>query len=79
MSSRRFVVSVRISGKTETTIGNGRTALTVTAIAAYKMVAPDPSVVITMICAGPAHTRIVESSVQARLKPLSWASAPIPR
>ena len=54
-------------------------ALTVTAIAACTAVAPEPSVEIRMICAGPAQTRIVEPSTQPRLKWLSWASAPMPR
>ena len=76
---RRFVCGVRISGSTDTTIGNSRIALTVTAIAACTAVAPEPSVEIRMICAGPAQTSSVEPSTQPRLKWLSWASAPMPR
>ncbi|MET4720929.1 hypothetical protein ABIF63_005035 [Bradyrhizobium japonicum] len=70
---------MRIRGSTETTIGNSRIALTVTAIADWMMVAPEPSVVIRMICAGPAQTNSVEQSAQSRLKWVSWASAPMPR
>jgi hypothetical protein len=76
---RRFVLGVFTSGSTDTTIGNSLMALTVTAIAACTAVAPEPSVEIRMICAGPAHTRIVEPSTQPRLNWLSWASAPMPR
>ena len=50
---RRLVCGVRIIGSTDTTIGNSRIALTVTAIAACTTVAPEPSVEIRMICAGP--------------------------
>jgi len=73
-----LVSGVRISGITDATIGNSLIALTVTAIADCRMVAPEPSVVMTMICAGPAQTRIVLSSVQPRLKCESCASAPMP-
>ena len=76
---RRLVSGVRIIGITETTIGNSRIALTVTAIAAWITVAPEPSVEIRMICAGPAQTNSVAASAQPRLKWLSWASAPMPR
>src|ERR1700759_3409215 len=79
MRCQRLVVGVRIKGSTDTTIGNSRTALTVTASADWMMGAPEPSVVMTMICAGPAQTKIVLSSVQSRLKCESWASAQIPR
>ena len=79
MRCQRFVVGVRIIGSTDTTIGNRRTALTVTASADWMMVAPEPSVVMTMICAGPAQTKMVLNSVQSRLKCESWASAPMPR
>ena len=54
-----MVCGVRISGNTDTTIGNSRIALTVTAIAACTTVAPEPSVEIRMICAGPAQTSSV--------------------
>ena len=54
-----LVCGVRISGNTDTTIGNSRIALTVTAIAACTAVAPEPSVEIRMICAGPAQTSSV--------------------
>ena len=43
-------------------------ALTVTAMAACTTVAPEPSVEIRMICAGPAHTRAVLASTHPRLK-----------
>ena len=76
---RRLVVGVRIIGSTDTTIGNSLMALTVTAIAACTTVAPDPSVEIRMICAGPAQTRSVLASTQPRLKWVSCASAPMPR
>ena len=66
-------------GSTDTTIGNSLMALTATAIAACTTVAPEPSVVIRMICAGPAQTRTVLPSTHPRLKWLSWASAPMPR
>ena len=75
---RRLVCGVRIIGNTETTIGNSLIALTVTAIAACTTVAPDPSVEIRMICAGPAHTSTVLASTQPRLKWVSCASAPMP-
>ena len=74
-----FVSGVRIIGITETTIGNSRIALTVTAIAACTTVAPEPSVEIRMICAGPAQTNSVLASAHARLKCVSCASAPMPR
>ena len=54
-------------------------ALTVTAIAACTVVAPDPSVEIRMICAGPAQTNSVLASAHPRLKWVSCASAPMPR
>ncbi len=76
---RRFVCGVRIIGSTETTIGNSLMALTVTAIAACTTVAPEPSVEIRMICAGPAQTRAVLASAQPKLKWVSCASAPMPR
>jgi hypothetical protein len=69
---------VRSIGITATTIGNSRIALTVTAIADCTMVAPDASVEIRMICAGPAHTKAVLISAHARLKCVSCASAPMP-
>ena len=65
---RRLVCGDRTIGNTETTIGNSLIALTVTAIAACTTVAPEPSVEIRMICAGPAHTSIVLSSAHPRLK-----------
>src|SRR6185312_1460584 len=52
------VSGVRISGITDATIGNSLIALTVTAIADCRMVAAEPSVVMTMICAGPAQTEM---------------------
>ena len=64
----RLVFGVFISGSTDTTIGNSRIALTVTAIAACTAVAPEPSVEIRMICAGPAQTKSVLPSAQPRLK-----------
>ena len=76
---RRLVFSVRSIGRTETTIGNSRMALTVTAIAVCTAVAPVPSIEIRMICAGPAQTSSVLPSAQPRLKCVSCASAPIPR
>ncbi len=75
---RRLVCGVFSSGSTDTTIGNSRIALTVTAIAACTAVAPEPSVEIKMICAGPAQTSSVEPSAQPRLKWVSCASAPMP-
>ncbi len=77
-SCRRLVCGVRIIGSTDTTIGNSLIALTVTAIAACTTVAPEPSVEIRMICAGPAHTNSVLASTQPRLKCVSCASAPMP-
>ena len=59
------------------TLGAGATAVQA-AIAACTAVAPEPSVEIRMICAGPAQTSSVEPSTQPRLKWLSWASAPMP-
>ena len=53
-------------------------ALTVTAIADWTMVAPEASVEIRMICAGPAHTSAVLNSAQARLKCVPCTSAPMP-
>jgi len=53
-------------------------ALMVTAIADCTMLAPEASVVIRMICAGPAHTSTVHNNAQPRLKRVSWASAPMP-
>ena len=50
---RRFVCGVRISGNTDTTIGNSLMALTVTAIAACTAVAPEPGVEIRMVPPGP--------------------------
>ena len=76
---RRFVFGVRSIGSTDTTIGNNRIALTVTAMAACATVAPEPSVEIRMICAGPAQTSAVLASTQPRLKWVSCASAPMPR
>ena len=70
---------VRMVGSTDTTIGNSRMALTATAIAACTTVAPEPSVEIRMICAGPAQTSTVLPSTHPRLKWLSCASAPMPR
>jgi hypothetical protein len=46
-----LVSGVRIKGITEATIGNSLMALTVTAIADWMTVAPEPSVVMTMIWA----------------------------
>ncbi len=54
-------------------------ALTLTAIADCRMVAPEPSVDTRMICAGPAQTNTVLASVQASEKCVSCASAPMPR
>ena len=74
-----MVCGVRNNGNTETTIGNSRIALRVTATAACTTVAPEPSVEIRMICAGPAQISSVLTSAQSRLKCVSWASAPMPR
>ena len=79
MRCRRLVRGVRSIGSTDTTIGNSLIALTVTAITACTTVAPEPSVEIRMICAGPAQTSAVEASTHPRLKWLSCASAPMPR
>jgi hypothetical protein len=70
---------MRSNGSTDTTIGNRRIALRPTATAACTAVAPDPSVEIKMICAGPAQTKSVLASAQPRLKCVSCASAPMPR
>ena len=69
---------MRIIGSTATTIGNNRTALTVTAIADCTTEAPEARVEIRMICAGPAQTSSVASNAQANEKCVSWASAPMP-
>src|SRR5436305_14664275 len=79
MRCRRLVRGVRSIGSTDTTIGNSLIALTVTAIAASTTVAPEPSVEIRMIWAGPAQTNAVLSNTHPRVKPLSCASAPMPR
>src|SRR4051794_41803666 len=76
---RRLVSAVFIKGSTDTTIGNSRIALTVTATAACTTVAPEPSVEIRMICAGPAHTRAVLARAPARGEKRSWAGGPPPR
>src|SRR5260370_23692938 len=62
---RRLVFGVRIIGNTDTTIGNSRIALTVTAIADRTMAAPEPSVEIRIICAGPAHTKAAPARAHA--------------
>ena len=74
-----FGLGERTTGKTDTTIGNSRIALSVTAIAACTTVAPEPSVDIRMICAGPAQTKAVLAKAHPRLKWVSCASAPMPR
>ena len=79
ISCRRFVPGDRTIGNTDTTIGNSLIALSVTATAACIAVAPEPSVEIKMICAGPAQTKIVLASTHPKLKWLSCASAPMPR
>jgi len=65
---RRLVPGERTTGNTDTTIGNSLMALSVTAIAACTIVAPEPSVEIRMICAGPAQTKAVLARTHPRLK-----------
>ena len=58
-------------------MGRKRTLESVTASATSTSVAV-PSVEIRITCAGAAQTSSVDSTIQPRLKPNSYASAPMP-
>ena len=67
-----------MSGNSATTIGNSRTDESVVASAASISVAPAPSVVTRITCAGAAQIRTVDAMTQPTEKPKSCASAPMP-
>ena len=59
-------------------MGNSRTPLRLTAIAASTIAPPLPSADMRMTCAGPAQITTVEVVSHQAEKPKPWASAPMP-